>query len=1001
MLKQYYDLDMVGLLLLLYICMQILGSCFIMKSNALNVGFKEIGFDKELDECFFLCESKSSVSDLHIKFHLDTAQDFDATGVFFKKELDHYYNPQIYIYDYTGKLYNENELTLLQKKVWSSGNVPLVCVFYDTEIKIIDCTTHIKNDKPVLLETISLINKAKNVYDELFAVKIKTGVFWEEAENKNRFNFKNNSSYNILINWIKELRKEYAKLLNSDEVGIINKVIIQSILIKYLEERKDQNGQNLFQDKYFKEYNNATTFVEVLNNNDNFIHLLGKLQKDFNGNVFEWNDAEKGVLKKIDLTLLSKALNGYLDPNNKEQLVLKLIRYYEFSYVPVELISRLYEEFLGEDKRHNGLYYTPSHLARLLVDEAMPLRNYGQVDLNNYKILDPACGSGIFLVFAFKRLVQWWRLQQNNFDKKPTLSVLKSLLGCIYGGDKEKQATTLAAFSLCLALCDELSPLQIITELQFDDLTCSNILHTDFFIDELNTPLQSNVDFEVQKKNYTKLKRLKFNLIIGNPPFRRSGDLDGVNNKFWEVKIAESKINIPSKQIALKFLSKSLSFLHPDGLQCLIVKSAALLYNPTAIEFKKILFSSYNVERIFDFTALARNGVLWDNGAEVDTIAIFTRNQLPDNLKNILHLTFRRTKSIKERLSFDIDDYDRHFVNRHDAINNQYIWKNNLIGGGRVRTVVDKLSSLDTLKEVFEDDFIFIEGESGAKSLDNNGFEEDGLNEELFPDGYYNSFKNIQQEKFTPPNILIKENITLPFTLNNKPIPYSNEVVGIYSTKSNGNRKRLFEIRNYLRNNLDCLKFYAIATSSKALVYKNTAIKKEDIENLPYYDGEIVTLLSDFDVNVIIDTLKTYQFFLRNGESSKAVMPIYNKDLSIQIQKYGDDFCKTLNLVYGQENQKFRLSDIIPLYGNSYLTAIFKYDEQKCGPVVNRNLNTLNIGNLTLNKISSSLTTTRIIKVYEENTIIFIKPNQYRYWLSSIAYRDADRCVVDLSKAGY
>ena len=92
-------------------------------------------------------------------------------------------------------------------------------------------------------------------------------------------------------------------------------------------------------------------------------------------------------------------------------------------------------------------------------------------------------------------------------------------------------------------------------------------------------------------------------------------------------------------------------------------------------------------------------------------------------------------------MSFDIDDYDRHFVNRHDAINNQYIWKNNLIGGGRVRSVIDKLSSLNTLKKVFNNDFIFIEGESGAKSLDNNSFKTDEINKELFPDDYYDSFK--------------------------------------------------------------------------------------------------------------------------------------------------------------------------------------------------------------------------------------------------------------------
>lgn len=974
-----------------------------MKANALNTGFEAIGFDKELDECLFLCESKSNIEDLHIKFHLDTAEDFEATGVFFKRELNHYYNPQIYIYDYTGKLYDENTLTLLQKKVWSSGNVPLICVFYDTEIKIIDCTTHTKEDKPVFLSTISLLNKTNNAYNELFAVKIKTGVFWEEEENKNKFNFKNNSSYNILISWIKELRKEYSKILKDDEVNIINKVIIQSILIKYLEERKDENGQNLFQDKYFKEYNNANSFVEVLTNNRNFIKLLEKLQKDFNGNVFEWTDIEKTILNKIDLSLLAKALNGYVDPNNRDQLVLELIRYYEFSYVPVELISRLYEEFLGEDKRNKGLYYTPSHLARLLVDESMPLKSFSQIDLSKFRILDPACGSGIFLVFAFKRLVQWWRLQQNDFNKKPTLDELKNLLSCIYGVDKEKQATTLAAFSLCLALCDELSPLQIITQLQFDDLTETNILRTDFFIDELiSTSIQNEeIDFDIeeQKKNHEKLKKIKFDIVIGNPPFRRSGDLEGFGNKFWVVKIGDKTINIPSKQIALKFLVKSLDFLQENGLQCLIIKSAALLYNPTAIEFKKLLFSHHNVERIFDFTALARNGVLWDNGAEVDTIALFTRNQLPDNLKNILHLTFRRTKAVKERLSFDIDEYDRHFVNRSDAVNNPFIWKNNLIGGGRIRIIVEKLNKLSSLESAFSNNVFFTEGENGAKSLDNKSFAGTFIDEQFFPEEYINSFKNLEQEKFYSPNILIKENIVLPFALNNKNIPYSNEVVGIYS---NGKESaKLLDIWNYLNDNLDYLRFYVIATSSKALVYKNTAIKKEDIENLPYYQGSLGELLSEPEINIIKDVISYYQYFLRNGEGSKAVKSIPKQEIRSFITKYGNEFSQTLNALYEQENQKFRLNQIISLYDNSYIGVVFKYDEQKSSPSFNDNLNVDNIQNIATNRISSSLSATRIIKIYEENTIIFIKPNQYRYWLSHIAYRDADKCMVDLSKAGY
>lgn len=73
-------------------------------------------------------------------------------------------------------------------------------------------------------------------------------------------------------------------------------------------------------------------------------------------------------------------------------------------------------------------------------------------------------------------------------------------MSCIYGVDKEKQATTLAAFSLCLALCDELSPLQIITQLQFDDLTETNILRTDFFIDEPTSIQYKDTDSDIEEQ---------------------------------------------------------------------------------------------------------------------------------------------------------------------------------------------------------------------------------------------------------------------------------------------------------------------------------------------------------------------------------------------------------------------------------------------------------------------------------------------------------------------
>ncbi|AZS19331.1 hypothetical protein CSW63_00955 (plasmid) [Caulobacter sp. FWC26] len=71
-------------------------------------------------------------------------------------------------------------------------------------------------------------------------------------------------------------------------------------------------------------------------------------------------------------------------------------------------------------------------------------------------ILDPACGSGVFLVEAYKRLILHWR--SRNDWRKINVTVLKQLLEHIRGVDLEQGAIELAAFSLCLALCDALQP---------------------------------------------------------------------------------------------------------------------------------------------------------------------------------------------------------------------------------------------------------------------------------------------------------------------------------------------------------------------------------------------------------------------------------------------------------------------------------------------------------------------------------------------------------------
>lgn len=989
-------------------------------------GLSTLGFVLEEKEGLYFCDREYNTDNFELQFHLERGKNLNANAVFFTKQLNSF-KPQVLLYDQTGQRLDENQITVIQKRVWSSGVVPLVCIFYENEVKILDCTTHILNSKPVYLEeTISLVSNITNEYYKDFANKIKTGVIWDEEKWKNKFKF-SNSAYDKLIDWIKRIKIEISQEYPKVEISMINKIIVQAILIKYLEEKKDDTGNGLFGRKYFPNICQKYSFTELLRVKGSFAKLLEILNKDLNGNLFEWNDYELAKISKLNLTTIANALEGNSESNG--QMAFEFIRYYDFSCIPIELISRMYEEFLAgiepkkknsiektqaKAKQENGIFYTPSHLAQLLVDETMPLKDYDKVDLYNFKILDPACGSGIFLVLAYKRLIQWWRLK-NGFENRPNLEQLKQLLKNIFGVDKEKQATQLTAFSLCLALCEELSPLQIITKLKFDDLTKTNLLYSDFFIDELETTIHESTqqDFAIQKENLSKINSFEYSLIIGNPPFDR-GAIKSYSN-LW--KINDQQVSIPQGQIALKFLSESLFKLKKGGLLCLIIKSSNLLYNSTSNEYINALFSNYNVLQVLDFTALARNKSLWDNGADVATASIFIRNEKPDFNKNILHLTFRRTKATKERIIFEADYYDFHFISKTDAIQNPHIWKSNLLGGGRIKSIVNKSSQYPTLEHyINENDFMvgegYIRGTNGTlnppfmfefDTIPTEAINEDGIDYSYLARMNKNSLfvKIPPKELFVAPNIILWENIgdkELPIFMNKRTFTFKHKIIAINKPD---NKPLLKELFNALKKNNNYYRFIIYVTSSQLLINKNTALLKKDFMSLPFIDVNIEVELSTSEMNIVNDVNIYMQDLIRHGEKSLALKKMPNTKLPEIISNYGIEFCNTLNTVYENADKKFRLAEVINFNNDNFIATVFKYDS-KANETTHREMNTIDDFKIIMEYSSSSnIFTNRILKFYSNDTVIFIKPNQYRYWLSIIAYRDADSCFVDLVNSGY
>lgn len=954
---------------------------------------------------------------------LENAAKYGAHYVYFRKFANRPSVAQIYLYDFTDRLgIEEGELINLHKQLYSSGQVPMFFVFTKQDVRIFNCFERPAKGKTLKYTPLTTIKIASDLSKELdsknqeefkaFSGKsFDNGTFWENSKYSNQFKY-SNSAYEKLLTELKQALKD---IIDQDilPANFARKIMVVSILIKYLEEREDEKGNKVFPEKFFSHFSkNATKFTDVLNQKGAYLELLDYLAEHFNGGIFQLEDDEREFIANRDLSRFGQFLDG-----ESEGIQFVFWRLYSFNDLPVELISNIYEEFLGKQP---GIVYTPPYLVNFLLDEAMPLTS----EETDFKILDPACGSGVFLVGAYRRLIYRWR-KKNNWDN-PDLKTLKQLLReNIYGVELKKEAAELTVFSLSLALCDELTPLQIWKDLRFDDLHKENILHDDFF----------NVisDKKLQKE---------FDLIIGNPPFEakltetaKRVEADQRRKRKISVsqgdkQVKDLAVKLPDNQIALLFLEQSVELCKKKGLVCLIQPSGPLLYNNSSFQFRQVLLKKYNVPQIIDFTHISR--ILFGKNGDVATAAIFIKNESSKE-KGLLHVTVRRTKPHKEKLYFELDTYDFHHVPFSLAYGDPLIWKSNFLGGHRYHQLVNRLKSFSTLKDYLqskeEDGWAISEGYTAAtkgdrtklerllksnkeadylkfkekleapflidkkflptEALTIQGIDEEQIQESL-PTELFHSKGN--PKIYQAPHVLIKEVITdgsIPIALSREDMAFQRRIIGIHAPIEEINL--LDEIVNRICNST-LYSFYIALTSGQYLINKSSAIYKQDIDQLPFpiNKNELNTSLEE---DVLLEDFNNYLLeFRRNGEKSKIALQDASKQ---QLADFGSTFCRILQSVFKS------IKPFEHFETDSYICLPFYFGEKPDIDFNNLEHGEEHIEQLVQKNSGVSLRLTRIVRLYEGNVIYLIKPKKLRFWLKSIALRDADETFSDLRKQGF
>ena len=947
-------------------------------------------------------EHNSGVSNSpDVLFALETAKNkFAADAVYFR-----YFDdgraavPQLYIFDYTLKTLTKEERNRIHIEMWNGYQVPAYIILQPSLVGIYDAREK-PNDSRETYAT-EILQLAGDAMRSFPARDFDDGLFWEEHEKKNRFKFEQSATKD-LIRGLKEVYKRFQEKSGLDR-HVALKLLVQCLLIKYLEERDEDSASGYFAGTYFNKNFQCDNFCDTIRNGK-LLNLLDQLAKDFNGKIFEWDkDIENDAREAIQRSEVN-SLALYLDGNNKDsQYVIWPL--YSFSHLPVEVISSVYEELLTDSK---DIVYTPEMIVSTLVDECMPLKS----PKADFKLMDVSCGSGIFLVKSYKRIVQWWRFEQwkkTGVLIKPPLSVLKELLlNSIYGIDIEADAVRLSIFSLALAILDEVN-LDPPTwgKLKFPDLS-GNILPMDYF-----------------KFSMAATPGL-LDLVIGNPPFnlQEVGGKEPNRNEYFDgLKESigyESPIKIPDQNPALHFLVQSMSLLKPDALLCLIQPSGPLFYQKDKA-FKTSLFTAYNLLQVIDLTKLADK--LWGK-TTVSTAAIFLQNSKPDN-ELILHLVANRNFSNSNRLFLEFDHYDFNYITKNDSINNPYVWKANLLGGGRIASLIESLSLQPTLGKYLkqkrkEDQWVFGEGFIKGKSdedlvpadlikkkggyaefdyLDNSecietkSFTENGIGTTFTLKGRFYQWGRTK-ELFQPPLLLIKKGIgkkNIPTHFSDKAITYRHRIIGIHAPDSQ--RTELLAIDKYFKKYADLIRFYIVATSAEILVNRATAIFTEDIFHIPYIEEtKNKTIISEADQILLKDTLKYYLNVFEEGLFKAVKLP--------ELIYFADTFCKTLNSVYRTDGRSFQLCKILDT--GQYHTLHFEYTDQELEYKTESPTNLSAYIEQIIPSVKENQQHThiqRIAKIYGKDRLLLVKPKQLRYWLPSIALRDADETFADYFQA--
>ncbi|MDD5366111.1 MAG: N-6 DNA methylase [Gallionellaceae bacterium] len=953
---------------------------------------------------------------------------------------------------------SEETLCELHRLAWNFSHCPALITIEPSLVRVWTCCEAPVTDQRFADRVVHTMTaeelaashaqaRERTAANSLHWINLVSGVFF--AEHAGRFN-RDGRADQLLLRNLRHIRQLLANI-GLDDDDVCHDLLARIIFVQFLFDRRDVDGNPALTASKLARLHAEGVLSKVHTGLDSILSsytdayaIFEWLNERFNGDLFPgkgdtpqarakgWAE-EKRIVNRKHLSLLADFIRGNVDMPSGQHC---LWPQYSFDVIPLEFISSIYETFVDERAAEGGVFYTPPHLVDFVLDKVLPWDG-SDWDL---KVLDPSCGSGIFLVKVFQRLVHRWRLA--NPGQTVRAELLRRLLERnLIGVDIDPHAVRVACFSLYLAMCDEIEPRHYWTQVVFPSMRDRRLLCSDFFAEQV-----PGINTQTNAKGY--------DLVVGNAPWGE--DLVTTEAKAWAAADGRNW-TVANKDIGGLFLAKAAQLLKPTGRVAMIQSASAFLFNtsPKACGFRKQLFQTHRVEEVINLAALRfdvfkRKSHTTKTSVSPSCIVVLSPGKPAWN-DRISYVSPKRLKPLTDEFTIVVEPQDCRTLYVHEALNDPTIWTVLMWGSNRDRALLKRLIRYPTISNPGESIEVltrqgFIYGDrkrtqpelEGRPLFDQTTFPQGSLMH-LDTDGLppvrhirLHSKDSTSFAAFEWPQLILKKGLQrgharfqarMARSKTQAAAVFNDNYVSIHGPST------FLEAACLTVNSLLAVYFLKL-TSGRVAAYRPAALTNELLgipisyplppqtkEATSYEDIDAIVYrafaLKDAEQVLVEDLCDLALADLRElkGQSkAKGHLVKETAPSDAALEDYCTYFMRVLKAGFGTDKTVsatiFHTEDAKAL---PYQMVSIELGRPSARPVDRQRMTTssllaelerLDLGGGTATGYRLGIYTQRVVRLYDASsgipTIIIIKPNVNRYWTRSAGLNDADEASLDL-----